>query len=354
MRQFDETAERARALALYSCIGAGGGSAGVVLGGMLTNELSWRWIFLINVPIGAIVYTLCRVLRFQTDQGRRSGSFDVVGAVTITASLTLAIDCVLNAELAGWGSVYTLAPLCTAVVFAATFLINESRVQMPIIPMTLFEIRNFRVSVIVGALWEAAHYTWFFISALYLQFILGYDALRVGLAFLPATLFMALFSFGLSVRLIVRFGTKVPLTLGLVLVASGLALLARAPVNGNFPVDVLPGMLLVGLGCGIASNPFMLGALSDVFRSEYGLASGLVNSSTVLGGSFALALNAGLAAARTNRLIAGGISVPLALNEGYHLAFIASAAFAFAAALVSGFGLVSRNETRTSRVIKAE
>jgi MFS family permease len=187
----------------------------------------------------------------------------------------------------------------------------------------------------VGVLWAAAMFAWFFISALYLQRVLGYRPLQVGLAFLPANLIMAFFSLGLSARVVMRFGLRVPLAVGLLVAALGLALFARAPVNGSFVVDVLPGMILLGFGAGIAFNPMLLAAMSDVDPGDSGLASGIVNTSFMMGGALGLAVLASLAAARSDAMLASGSAIA-ALNSGYHVAFLFGAIFAAAAGVLGG------------------
>jgi MFS family permease len=199
--------------------------------------------------------------------------------------------------------------------------------------------RNIAVSNVVGVLWAGAMFAWFFLSALYLQLVLGYSPLQVGLAFLPGNLVMGAMSIGLSARLVLRFGIRPPLTAGLLLAALGLLLLARAPVDGNFPVDVLPSMILLGLGAGTAFNPVLLAAMGDVEAPEAGLASGLVNTSFMMGGALGLAVLASLSASRTDALLASGQSQAAALTGGYHLAFLVGAIFAAAAA---GLGALLR------------
>jgi MFS family permease len=178
-------------------------------------------------------------------------------------------------------------------------------------------------------------FAWFFLSALYLQLVLGYSPLQVGLAFLPANLIMAVLSLGLSAKLVMRFGIRLPLATGLLLAAAGLALFARAPVDGVFAVDVLPSMILLGLGAGMALNPVLLAAMSDVEPSEAGLASGIVNTSFMMGGALGLAILASLAASRTETLLVSGDGPLAALTGGYHVAFVAGAALAAAGAVVS-------------------
>jgi hypothetical protein len=201
-------------------------------------------------------------------------------------------------------------------------------------PLGLFRLRNVAVANVVGVFWAAAMFAWFFISALYMQLVLGYSPLQVGLSFLPSNLIMAAFSLGLSAKLVLRLGIRLPLAIGLLLAAAGLALFARAPVDGTFAVDVLPGMLLLGLGAGIAFNPVLLAAMSDVAPSEAGLASGVVNTA-FMGGAVGLAVLASLAAARADALLGSGAILPAALNGGYHIAFAVGAVFAAAAAALA-------------------
>jgi MFS family permease len=246
----------------------------------------------------------------------------------------LAVYAIVNGNDVGWTSGRTIGLLITAVALLAIFLVIESRVRAPLIPLGLFRLRNVTTANTVGVLWAAAMFAWFFLSALYLQLVLGYSPLQIGLAFLPANLIMAVFSLGLSAKLVMRFGIKRPLALGLLVAAFGLGLFVRAPVNGNFVVDVLPNMILLGLGAGMAFNPVLLAAMSDVAPSESGLASGVVNTSFMMGGALGLAILASLAAARTNNLLASGNSHLAALNGGYHLAFLVGALFATLAAVL--------------------
>jgi MFS family permease len=207
------------------------------------------------------------------------------------------------------------------------------------VPLGLFRLRNIVVSNIVGVLWAGAMFAWFFLSALYLQLVLGYSPLEVGLAFLPANLVMGALSIGLSARLVMRFGIKPPLATGLGLAALGSLLFARAPVDGNFVMDVLPPMILLGIGAGMAFNPVLLAAMSDVEPTEAGLASGFVNTSFMMGGALGLAVLASAAAARTDTLLASGESQAAALTGGYHVAFLIGAVFALAAAAIGGLFL---------------
>jgi MFS family permease len=319
-----------------------------MLGGLLTDTLSWHWIFLVNLPIGIAVIALSLRLLPAVHSQAQSKHLDVFGAVTVTAALMLAVYAIVNGNEAGWVSPRTLGQLAVAVILLAAFLVIETRVRVPLMPLRLFQLRNVAVANVVGVLWAAAMFAWFFLSALYLQLVLGYKPLQVGLAFLPANLIMAVFSLGISAKLVMRFGIRRPLAVGLLLAACGLLLFARAPVDGHFIADVLPGMLLLGLGAGIAFNPVLLAAMSDVAPSESGLASGVVNTSFMMGGALGLAVLASLAALHTENLLAAGNEPLGALNSGYQAAFLVGACFA---GLGAGLGaLLLRTKTMESAV----
>jgi EmrB/QacA subfamily drug resistance transporter len=339
MNLFTEPAERAKAMGIYGFVCAGGGSIGVLLGGLLTGALSWHWIFLVNLPIGVAVYALCIAL-LPDVRGQAAGErLDVGGAVTVTAALMLAVYAIVNGNEAGWTGAQTLSLLGVSLVLMAIFLVIESRVQHPLMPLRLFGLRNVSTANVIGVLWAAAMFAWFFISALYLQRVLGSTPMQVGLAFLPANLIMAAFSLGLSAKLVMRLGKRWPLAFGLLLAAAGLALFARVPVDGSFVVDVLPGMTLLGIGAGMALNPLLLVAMSDVSPSESGLASGIVNTAFMMGGALGLAVLASTAAARTGNLLAAGVATPAALTAGYQSAFLVGAIFALVAAVLGALVL---------------
>ncbi len=334
MSLFTEAADRAKAMGVFGFVMAGGGSLGVLMGGLLTDTLDWHWIFLVNVPIGVVVYALSLKVLPAAGGTAGQGRVDVAGAVTVTASLMLAVYAIVNGNEAGWTSGETLGLLVGAAALLAVFLRIESRVESPLMPLGIFRIRSVATANVVGVLWAAAMFAWFFISALYLQQVLGYSPLDVGLAFLPANLIMGAFSLGLSAKLVMRYGIRGPLAVGLGVAAVGLLLLARAPVDGSFVGDVLPSMLLLGFGAGMAFNPVLLAAMSDVEPEESGLASGVVNTSFMMGGALGLAILASLASSRTENLLAAGNDPIVALNGGYHVALFVGALFAAAAAIV--------------------
>jgi len=334
MTLFTEPAERAKAMGFFGFVASGGGTIGVVLGGVLTDSLNWHWIFLVNVPIGVVVCALCLRLLPPAPGMAGTGRLDIGGAVTVTASLMVATYAIVNGNQEGWTSAQTLGLLAAAAVLLGVFLTIESRVRAPLMPLRLFRQRNIATANAVGVLWAAAMFAWFFLSALYLQLVLGYTPLEVGLGFLPATLIMGGFSLGLSAKLVMRFGIRPPLATGLAVAAVGLLLFVRAPVDGSYWPDVLPSMILLGIGAGMAFNPVLLAAMNDVEPTESGLASGLVNTSFMMGGALGLAILASIAASRTDSLRDSGDGALQALTGGYHLAFLVGAIFAIVAAVL--------------------
>jgi EmrB/QacA subfamily drug resistance transporter len=343
MMLFTEPAERAKAMGIFGFVASGGGSIGVLLGGILTDVLNWHWIFLVNVPIGVAVV----VLSLKLIPGERAAAMaqrlDVGGAITVTASLMLAVYAIVNGNAHGWTSAWTLERLGVAALLFGIFIALEARIASPLMPLGLFRLRNLTFSNIVGVLWAAAMFAWFFMSALYLQLVLGYSPLEVGLAFLPGNLIMGALSVAVSAKLVMRFGVRTPLAAGLGIAALGLLLFARAPVDGNYVVDVLPSMIFLGIGAGIAFNPVLFAAMSDVAPTEAGLASGVVNTAFMMGGALGLAVLASVAASRTETLTASGDDLPAALTGGYHTAFLLGALFAAAAATIGAAFLRTRS-----------
>jgi predicted MFS family arabinose efflux permease len=247
----------------------------------------------------------------------------------------LAVYAVVNASQAGWLSGRTVSVLGLSAVLLGVFGVVEMRVSSPLLPLRVFRVPNLAAANAIGVLWAAAMFALFFLTTLYLQLVLRYSPLRVGLAFLPANLIMGAFSVGISARLVGRFGIRRPLSAGLLLAAAGLLLLARAPVGGHFAPDVLPAIVLLGIGTGMAFNPVMLAAVGDADPAESGLASGVLNTSLMMGGALGLAVLASVAASRTHHLLAARAGQLSALTGGYHAAFLMGALFAAVAALLS-------------------
>jgi MFS family permease len=322
-------------MGVFGFVMSGGGSVGVLLGGVLTDLLTWHWIFFVNVPIGIAVVALSLRLLPTARVQLASTKLDLGGAVTVTAALMLAVYAIVNGNKNGWTSGQTLGLLAAAVVLLCVFAAIEQRVDAPLMPLRLFKLRNLATANVVGVFWAAAMFAWFFLSALYLQLVLGYDPLHVGLAFLPGNVVMGILSATVSARMVMRFGIRRPLFTGLILAAVALALFARAPVDGMYIRDVLPSMILLGIGAGIAFNPVLIAAMSDVEPQESGLASGIVNTAFMMGGALGLAVLARVAASRTDTLRADGDSTVAALTGGYHVAFAVGALIALAAAVVT-------------------
>src|SRR5947207_3243628 len=334
MGLFTEPADRAKAMGIFGFVASGGGSIGVLLGGILTDALSWHWIFLVNFPIGVLVVLLTLRLIPGAAPVAAERRLDVGGAITVTVSLMLAVYAIVNGNQNGWTSARTLGVLGAAAVLFGAFLAIESHVRAPLVPLRLFRLRNLSTASGVGVLWSGAMFAWFFMAALYLQLVLGYSPLQIGVAFLPGNVIMGILSIGLSAKLVMRYGIRKPLATGLLLAAAGLALLVRAPVDGSFAVDVLPSMILLGLGAGMAFNPVLLAAMGDVDPAESGLASGVVNTAFMMGGAVGLAVLASVGASCTHRLSLSGHGQAAALTGGYHLAFLLGAIFAAAAAII--------------------
>ncbi len=335
MRLFTEPGERAKAMGFFGFVMAAGGSIGVLLGGVIVDLADWHWIFLVNVPIGIAVFALTLAVipgAFERPASRR---VDVAGAITVTAALMIAVYAVVKGNDVGWLGFQTLGLLALSAALFCVFLVIESRDPAPLVPLRLFRLRNLSTASVVGILWSAAMFGLFFLSAQYLQLVLGYSPLKVGLSFLPVNLIMGVFSVGLSARVVMRFGIKTPTVIGMSLIAVGLLLFARAATDGMFLVDVLPAMIVLGFGIGLAFNPVLLAAMSDVAPSESGLASGVANTAFMMGGALGLAVLASAAASRTDSLESSGASHAAALTGGYHLAFMLGAVFAAAAAGVA-------------------
>jgi MFS family permease len=312
---------------------------GVLLGGVLTDLLNWHAIFLVNVPIGALVLVLSFRLLPTSTTARTTRRLDTAGAVTITAALVAAVYAIVNGNNAGWTSVQTLGLLAGAVVLLVVFGVVERRVVAPLVPLSLLRLHNLACANVVGMLWSAAMFAWFFLCALYLQSVLGYSPLQVGLSFLPGNVLTAALSLGISAKLVLRYGIRVPLVIGLGLVGIGLLLLAGAPVGGHYLPDVLPAMILLGIGAGLALNPLLLAAMADVQPRDSGLASGITNTGIMMGAALGLAGLASVASSRTAQVAAHGSPTAVALTAGYHTAFLVSAGLAVAAALIAAVAI---------------
>jgi EmrB/QacA subfamily drug resistance transporter len=322
---FPQPGEQAKAIGVYGFVASAGGTIGLLAGGVLTQAISWHWIFLINLPIGiATGLGAIRLVEARPGIGLSEGA-DVPGAILITGSLMLGVYTILGINEHGWGSTQTLVLGAVSLALLAAFIVRQARIANPLMPLRLFHSRNVAGGNAMQALLVAGMFGMFFLGALYFQRVLGYDALQVGLAFLPATLVMGTLSLGFSERLIMRFGPRRTLIPGISLVGLGLLLFARTPVDGNYLTDVFPSMILIALGIGTSFPSLMTVAMSGATPSDAGLASGLVNTSMQVGGAVGLAVLATLSAQRTDALLGDGVSNAAALNSGYHLAYLIGA-----------------------------
>ena len=352
MMLFTETGERAKAMGVYGFVASGGGTIGVLAGGVLTDLFNWHWIFLVNIPIGVAVYALSVRLLPADNVTAGDRRVDIAGAVTVTGSLMLAVYAIVNGNEVGWGTGQTLGMLAASAVLLGAFLVIESRVSQPLMPLGLFKHRTLATANGVAVLLAGSMFAWFFLTALYLQLVLGYSPLQVGLAFLPSSLIMGAFSLGLSAKLVMRFGIKPPMVAGMLFMAAGLMLYARLPVDGSFVVDILPGSVLLGIGAGMGFNPLLLAAMGDVEPTEAGLASGVVNTAFMMGGALGLAVLASLSTSRSDKLLASGDDLQTALTGGYHAAFLIGSLFAIAGAALGG--LLIRAEKPAAMHAEAE
>ena len=336
---FPETGERAKALGVFSFVQAAGGSIGLVAGGVLTQAINWHWIFYVNLPIGAVAAVLAvRVLQPDRGAGLAAGA-DVVGALLVTAGLMLLVYAIVTTTDHGWGSAHTVGLGATAVALLVWFVGRQARSANPLMPLRLFRSRDVSVGNLVQVLMVAAMFGFQFLSALYLQRVLGYTPIQIGLAILPVAVAIAALSLGPTPRLATRLGARPVLLTGLTFLVVGLSLLGRAPVDGRYLVDILPALLLLGVGFGLAFPTLMTFAMAGVTQADSGLASGLVNTTAQVGGALGLAVLATLATARTDTLLAAGEPTAVALTSGYHLSFGVGVALLVVAVVVAVAGL---------------
>jgi EmrB/QacA subfamily drug resistance transporter len=333
---FPNPREQAKAIGVYAFVASAGGSVGLLAGGVLTQALSWHWIFFINIPIGiATGYFSLRMLERDRGLGFGQGA-DVLGALLITSSLMLGVYTIVEpAATDGWGSATTLGFAAGSLLLLVAFIAREATTANPLVPLRIFRSRNVSGANVIQALTVAGMFGLFFLGVLYLQEVLGYDALETGLAFLPTTLVMGTLSVKFSEPLIMRFGARTCLIPGLILIAAGLALFAMVPVDGNYLTDVLPSTLLLGTGVGVSFPSLMTLAMSGATQEDAGLASGLVNTTAQVGAAIGLAVLATLSASKTDDLLAAGQPRPEALTSGYELAFWIAAGLVICALVVA-------------------
>jgi len=347
---FSEGAERNRALGVWGAVAGAGGAAGVLLGGLLTSGLSWRWVLFVNVPIGLIAALLApRILDESRSEDGTEG-FDVPGAVTVTAGLALLVYAVVEAVSVGWGSTTTLLRLAGAALLLVAFVVIELRQRHPLMPFTIFRLRTLRGADIVGLLVGMSLFSMFFFISLYLQEVLHFSPIQAGLSYLPLSIGIIL-SAGAASALVTRIGFKPTLIAGLLLIAIGLVWFSRVrPTGGTFLGDVLGPSILAAVGLGLSFVPITIAAVTDVKPHEAGLASGLINTSQQVGGALGLAILATVANSRTQSVLASGVhSTSIALTKGYQVAFLVGAGFAIIGAILAAVLISSRDSREHAR-----
>ncbi|HTE61207.1 MAG TPA: MFS transporter [Solirubrobacteraceae bacterium] len=336
---FPEPREQAKAIGVYGFVASAGGSIGLLTGGALTEAISWHWIFFINIPIGIATAMLAlRLVAAKPGLGLSAGA-DIPGAVLCTLGLMLGVYSIIGVSEHGWVSANTLGLGAISLALVTAFVIRQARIANPLMSLRLFRVRTVTGANLTMGLMVAGMFAMFFLGALYLQGVLDYNPLEVGLAFLPSSVLMGIISLRFTERLIMRFGAHNVLLPGIVSIGVGLLLFARTPVDGTYWVDVLAPTMFIGLGAGVAFPSLMQLSMTGVEMQDMGMASGLVNSTVQVGGAIGLAVLATLSASRTEDLGAAGETAASALNGGYHVAFLVGAALV-AGALVTALTLL--------------
>ena len=322
---FPEPHEQARAFGVYSFVASAGASVGLLAGGILTQAISWHWIFFVNLPIGIAAAVLsARLLESDRGVGLSKGA-DVVGSVLVTAALMLGVYTIVETAHYGWSSAHTIGIGVVSILLLAGFVARQATTSNPLLPLHMLRPRNVWGANLIQLLLVAGMLGFFFLSSLYLQRVLGLNPLQIGLAFLPVAVAIGVLSLGMSARLTTRFGARTVLVPALILVAAGLGLFARVPVHSTYVVDLLPGMVLLGVGAGLTFPALATLAMSNATASDSGLASGLLNTTAQVGGALGLAVLATVAASQTGRLLVDGESAASALTGGFRVVFGISA-----------------------------
>ncbi|MGI9095513.1 MAG: MFS transporter [Thermoleophilaceae bacterium] len=341
---FAEGAERNRALGVWGAVAGAGGAAGVLLGGVLTEYLGWEWVLLVNTPITFVAAFFAPRLLVESRDERES-SFDIPGALSVTAGLALLVYGLVNAAQAGWESGETLGILACALALLVTFVAIESRTKHPLMPFSIFRLRTLRGANIVGLLVGMSLFSMFFFISLYLQQVLGYEPLKAGLAYLPLAVLIVVSAGGAS-QLVTRIGFKPSLVMGMVFIAAGLLWFSRVSPDGTYVGDVLFPSMLVAIGLGFSFVPVTIAAVTGTEPGEAGLASGLLNTTQQVGGALGLAIAATVANSTTRDAFAGGERNPaVALTEGFQDAFLVCAGFAILGAVLTAV-LISSKDSR--------
>jgi EmrB/QacA subfamily drug resistance transporter len=323
--EFPEPGERARAMSAYIFTAVGGGSVGLLVGGILTQTVNWHWIFFINIPIGIVTFVLGAMLLEESEGAGIDRHVDVLGSVLVTAALMVGIYAIVKATEYGWGSAHTLGLGAVALALLAVFVVLESRIANPIMPLRVFAIPGLAGSSAVRGFLSAGMWATFFLGALYLERVLGFGALDTGLAFMPLTVAVGVLSTGVTARLLARFGAMRVMLPGLIAVVAALLLLATAGPHSSYFPKVAVAFFLFGLGSGSSFIPLLSIAMAKVPREDAGIASGVVNVSMQISAAIGLAVLATISTDRAQALRSRGKALPDALTGGYHLAFLAAA-----------------------------
>jgi MFS family permease len=347
---FADGEERNRAFGVWGAVAGAGGAAGVLLGGLLTSGLSWRWVLFVNVPIGLLCAFLAPRLLLESRAEVQTRSFDLPGAVTVTAGLSLLVYALVDAVNVGWGSTATLTKIAGALVLLAVFVAIEMRQRAPLMPLSIFRLRTLRGADTVALLIGMSLFSMFFFVSLYMQQVLHYSALRAGLSYLPLAVGIILSAGAASVG-VTRFGFKPVLLTGLLFVAGGLFWFSRVPpTGGSFAGDVLGPSLLAAIGLGLSFVPVTIAAVTGTRPHEAGLASGLVNTAQQVGGALGLAILATVANSRTKDLLhTGQHDLAFALTKGFERAFLVGTGFALIGALLTIVMISSRDSREHSQ-----
>ncbi len=328
---FEEGADRAKALGVWAAIAVGGSAVGLIVGGALTQLLSWPWIFFINIPIGIAVFAFSLFYLPESRDEAAHRSFDVAGAVAVTAGLMSLVYAIVQGPEKGWTSAQTIGTLVLSAVLLVSFVLIEQRSKAPLVRLSIFRVRSLLTANVTMFLVGAGLFAMFFFNSLYLQRVLGYGPLKAGLAFLPFT-FGIVVSAGLASRFAPRIGVRPVAIVGMVVTIAGMLYLTHIQANGTYAVDLLPALLLTSLGMGAVFLPLTLIATTGLEDDDQGLASGLFNTSQQIGGALGLAILTSLAASKTSSV--HGVSQSQALVEGFHVAFLGGAVFIVAALVV--------------------
>jgi EmrB/QacA subfamily drug resistance transporter len=341
---FAEGSERNKALGVWGAAGGAGGAIGVLLGGVLTEYIGWQAVLFVNVPVGLFVawQTPRRLIESSIDDPDRS--FDVAGAVSITAGLSLLVYALVDAPNAGWSSGSTLGRIGGAVALIVLFVILEARTRKPLVPFSIFRLRTLRGANVVGMLIGMSLFSMFFLITLYLQQVLGLSAIETGLAYLPLSVFIIV-SAGVASQLVTKIGFKPVLATGMAFVAAGLLWFTQIDVDGSWSTDMLGPSLLAAIGLGFSFVTSTIAAVTGTSPGEAGLASGLINSSQQIGGALGLAILASIANSSTSDALKDGAQPLVALNGGFQDAFLIGACFALAGVVLAAL-LISTRDSR--------